>query len=63
MGLPPSSSEHYTAILVMVDKLMKFAIVMPTHNTLTQEGFVQLFVTKVINVYGLLLRIIADRDR
>jgi hypothetical protein len=62
-GLPPSGPERYTAILVVVDKLTKFAIVTPTHDTLTQEGFAQLFVTKVINVYGLPLRIIADRDR
>jgi hypothetical protein len=38
-GLPSSGSECYTAILVIVDKLTKFAVVIPTYNTLTQEGF------------------------
>lgn len=62
-GLPPSEEENYTAILVIVDKLTKFAVKVPTHDTLSQEGFAKIFVDKVANVYGLPDRIIADRDK
>ena len=43
-GLPASGELGYTAILVIVDKLTKFAIIIPTHSTLTQEGFAELFI-------------------
>ena len=62
-GLPASGEQGYTAILVIVDKLTKFAIIIPTHSTLTQEGFAKLFVEKVVNVYGLPEVIISDRDK
>jgi hypothetical protein len=62
-GLPPLGSEKFTAVLVIVDKLMKFAIIIPTHDTLDQDGFAKLFVERVANVYGLPDRIIADRDK
>ena len=62
-GLPPSGKEQYTAILVIVDKLIKFALFIPTFNTLTQEGFAKLFVEKVVHLYGMPRRIIADRDK
>ena len=42
-GLPPSGEQGYTAILVIVDKLTKFTIIIPTHTTLSQEGFAKLF--------------------
>ena len=61
-GLPASGEMGYTAILVIVDKLTKFAIIIPTHSTLTQEGFAELFVDRVVNVYGLPEVIISDRD-
>jgi hypothetical protein len=62
-GLPPSGESKYTAILVIVDKLTKYAIIVPTHDGLTQEGFARIFVEKVANIYGLPERIIADRDK
>jgi len=46
-----------------VDKLTKFGLFIPTHNTLTQEGFTKLFVERVVHVYGMPHRIIADRDK
>lgn len=61
-GLPPSGPERYTAVLVIVDKLTKFAIIVPTYNQLDQEGFAKLFVERVVNVFGLPERIISDRD-
>lgn len=62
-GLPPSGEERFTAILVMVDKLTKFAIIIPTHDTLDQEGFATLFFERIVCVYGLPHRIISDRDK
>jgi hypothetical protein len=62
-GLPPSSDAKFTVILVIVDKLTKYAIIVPTHDGLTQEGFARIFVERVANVYGLPERIIADRDK
>ena len=62
-GLPASGEQGFTAILVIVDKLTKFAIIIPTHSTLSQEGFAKLFVEKVVDVYGLPEVIISDRDK
>jgi hypothetical protein len=59
-GLPLSGEEQYMAILVIVDKLTKFAVIIPTYNMLKQEGFTHLFVTRIVNVYGLPLQIITD---
>ena len=59
-GLPPLGEERYTAVLVIVDKLTKFGVFIPTHNTLTQEGFAKLFVERVVHVYRMPHRIIAD---
>src|SRR5271168_3473593 len=62
-GLPPSGDELYTAVLVIIDKLTKFAIAEPTHDTLSQEGFAKIFTSRVAHVFGLPERIIADRDK
>lgn len=62
-GLPPSGPSKFTAVLVIVDKLTKFAIIIPTHNTLDRDGFAKLFVKRVVNIFGLPDRIIADRDK
>jgi hypothetical protein len=62
-GLPPSGAEKFTAILVIVDKLTKYAIIIPTYNQLSQEGFAKLFVERVVNTFGLPDRIICDRDK
>jgi len=62
-GLPPLGQEQYMAVLVIVDKLTKFALFIPTHDSLTQEGFTKLFIERVVHVYGMPHRIIADRDK
>ena len=61
--LPSSGEEKYTAVLVIVDKLTKFSLFIPTHDTLTQEGFARLFVERVVHIYRMSHRIIADRDK
>jgi hypothetical protein len=52
---PSQAQEH-----PFIDKLTKYAIIIPTHDSLTQEGFAQIFVEKVANLYGLPERIIAE---
>ena len=63
MGLPPLGEERYTAVLVIVDKLTKFGLFIPTHDTLMQEGFAKLFIERVVHIYRMPHRIIADRDK
>ncbi len=60
--LPPSGKEKFTAVLVIVDKLTKFTIMVLTHDTLNSEGFTDIFIARVINIFGLLEKIISDRD-
>lgn len=62
-GLPPLREERYMAVLVVVDKLMKFGLFIPMHVTLTQEDFMRLFIKKVVHVYGMPHRIMADWDK
>lgn len=59
-SLPLSGEERYTAVLVIVDKLTKFATIIPTYNQLDQDGFAKIFVERIINVYGMPLRIMSD---
>ena len=59
-GLPPS--QGYDAILVVVDKLSKYALYIPTTSALSQSGFASLFLEHVVQRFGLPLEMIADRD-
>jgi len=59
-GLP--NSNGFTAILVIVDKLTKYVLYIPTKNELKQEGFADLFLEHVVRRFGLPLEMIADRD-
>lgn len=61
-GLPPSGVANYTAVMVIVDKLTKYALFIPTHNELSAKDFAHTFVERVIHVYGPPERIIADCD-
>ena len=46
--LPPSSSG-YTAILVIVDRLSKQGLFIPTHDTITSQQLAQLFVLHIFS--------------
>src|SRR5260370_16303454 len=59
-GLP--QSQELDVILVVVDKLTKYAIYVPTVTMLSQEGFATLFIDHVAQQFGLPLEMIADRD-
>ena len=49
------SSEGFTAILVVVDRLSKQAIFIPTYDTITSMQLAQLFVLHVFSKHGVCL--------
>ena len=49
--LPPSSD--YTSILVIVDRLFKQGIFIPTHDTITSAQLAELFIIHVFSKHGL----------
>ena len=55
-------SNGYDAVLVIVDKLTKFAIFIPTVTTIDEEGSAQLFFDQVVTKYGIPRQIVSDRD-
>ena len=54
--------SEFNSILVIVDKHTKFAIFIPTHNTVNEEGTAKLFFEKIVWSYGIPRQIITDRD-
>jgi hypothetical protein len=56
--LPPSSG--YTAILVVVDRLTKQAIFIPTHNTITAPDLAKLFLLHVFLKHGVPSHVTSD---
>ena len=60
-SLPHSQGQD--AILVVLDKLTKYALYIPMVTTLSQEGFASLFIQYAIQKFGPPLEMIADRDR
>ena len=63
-GLQPiqDAISEQDAILVIVDKPMKYAQYILTVTSLLQEGFASLFIQYTIQQFGPLLEMIADRD-
>jgi len=57
--LPSSSS--FDTILVIVDRLSKQAIFIPTHNTITSTELAHLFVTYVFSKHRVLSHVTSDR--
>ena len=55
-------SNGYNSILVIVDKLTKFATIIPTHNTIDELETAQLFFSHIVSKYGLPRQIVSDRD-
>jgi hypothetical protein len=54
------SSEGFTAILVVVDRLSKQAIFIPTYDTITSMQLAQLFVLHVFSKHGVPSHITSD---
>jgi len=57
--LPPSSS--YTSILVIVDRLSKQSLFIPTHDTITSPQLAQLFILHVFSKHGVPSHVTSDR--
>lgn len=55
-------SDGFDAIMVVVDKLSKRPVYIPTHTTATAEDTAKLFFNNVIRYYGIPATIISDRD-
>ena len=58
--LPPSSG--YTSILVIVDRLSKQSLFIPTHDTITSPQLAQLFVLHVFSKHGVPSHVTLDRS-
>jgi hypothetical protein len=56
-------SEGKDTILVVVDKLTKYAHFIPLSHPFTTKTIVQIFLDNVLKLHGLPLAIITDRDR
>jgi hypothetical protein len=56
-------SEGKDTILVVVDKLTKYAHFIPLSHPFTTKTIVQIFLDNVLKLHGLPLAIIIDRDR
>jgi len=55
------SSTGFTAILVVVDRLSKQAIFIPTHDTITSPELVKLFLLHVFSKHGVPAHVTSDR--
>ena len=55
------NSDGYSAILVVVDRLSKQAIFIPTHDTLTASELADLFVLHVFSKHGVPSHVTSDR--
>lgn len=60
-GLP--TSDHYNAILVMVDKFTKYGHFLPLKHPFTALQIAQLYLNQVYKLHGLPKAIISDRDK
>lgn len=58
----PCTSEGYDAVLVVVDKLTKYAITIPTTTRVTEVETAVLLFNHVFTKFGLPRQIISDRD-
>jgi len=55
------SSSGFNTILVIVDRLSKQAIFIPTHDTITSVELARLFVIHVFSKHGVLSHVTSDR--
>ena len=56
------SSTGFTAILIVVDRLSKQAIFIPTHDTITSPELAKLFLLHVFSKYGVPAHVTSDRS-
>lgn len=60
-GLPPSSG--FTVIMVVVDKLSKYAHFMPLKSDYSSKTVVEAFMHNVVKLHGMPKSIVSDRDK
>ena len=58
----PVTTSGFNSILVVVDKLTKFATFVPTRTTVNEVETAQLIFKHIISKYGIPKQIISDRD-
>lgn len=59
-GLP--KSDGYSVIMVVVDRLTKFAHFLALKHPYTAASVAQLFMDQVVKMHGLPISIVSDRD-
>jgi hypothetical protein len=59
-GLP--TSEHFNAIVVVLDRLTKYAHFIPVKHPYNAQGIAKLFLDNVVKLHGLPCSIVTDRD-
>src|SRR5260221_651550 len=55
------ASENFSTILVVIDRLMKQAIFIPSHDTMNALQVAQLFLTHVFSKHGVLSHVTSDQ--
>jgi hypothetical protein len=60
-GLPVSDGAN--TILVMVDRLMKYAHFLPLHHPYTTASVSKVFIDHVVKLHGAPSSIVSDRDK
>ena len=57
----PSDFKGYNAVCVVIDRLTKRTITLPTTKDITSKGFAELYYDRVWRLYGFLETMVIDR--
>lgn len=60
-GLPPV--RGYSVIIVVVDRLSKYAHLVPLRTAYTSQSVAEAFFHNIVKLYGLPRTIVSDRDK